>query len=379
MECSVCQSVKIRKYGTITRTVMTKEGKKKKVLQKYQCENGHVFRQQQKDFDDSFIEHVVYVYLRCLSLNTTIDIIREEYETDILSKGLILRFIEIVADKLPTIDDIDGLYHPIRSGYLAFDGLWFEFNGEEIVLLVCFDPETFDIVSAIWSKDENQEGYENLITQAVNKIGVVNVKGIYGDGDNGLLQGLKHLIPTVPFQLCVFHKELRMGQVVPVKSVKVSKRLTPYQRHDIKVFQFLFREVIYARSKDESVKALDRLKQYARSIQNEKFLKAYRSLIHNFKYTLTHFDYPHMRRDNNLIECFNSCLKPRLSLMKGFKKKENLDRYLKLFLLEFRFHPLKESRFKERQGNSPLEITGVFLPKYYNFIRFLRNELGFSY
>jgi len=358
---------------------MTKTGKKKKILQKYQCENGHVFREKSPDFDDSFIEHVVYVYLRCLSLNTTVDIVREEYEIDILNKGLILRFIEVVADKLPTLDDIDYLYYPKRSGYLAFDGLWFEFNGEEIVLLVAFDPETFDIVSALWSEDETQKGYEELITAAVNKIGAVNVKGVYGDGDNGLLQALKLLLPTVPFQLCVFHKELRMGQVVPVKSIKISKRLTPYQKHDIKVFQLLFREVIYASSKDESVKALERLKQYSRSIQNEKFLKAYRSLVHNFKYTLTHFDYPHMRRDNNLLECFNGILKPRLNLMKGFKKKENLDRYLKLFLLEFRFHPLKESRFKERLGNSPLEIAGVYLPKYYNFIRFLRQELKLSY
>lgn len=359
---------------------MTRQGKITRKTQAYRCNKGHYFTTFKEGvWDDSFIEFVVYVYLCCLSLNTTIDIIRANYEEDILTKGLILDFIETVADCLPTLDEIDYLYYPKRSGYLALDGLWFEFNGEQIVLLICFDPETFDIVSALWSKDETQKGYEELITDAVNKIRAVNVKGVYGDGDNGLLQALKVLLPTVPFQLCVFHKELKMGQIVPVKSVRVSKQLTPYQKHDIKVFQLLFREVIYASTKDESVKNLERLKSYVKTIQNEKFLKAYRSLIHNFKYTLTHFDYPHMRRDNNLLECFNSCLKPRLNLMKGFKKKENLDRYLKLFLLEFRFHPLKESRFKERNGNSPLEIAGVFLPKYYNFIRFLRKKLNLSY
>ena len=359
---------------------MTKKGKVQKRIQAYRCNNGHYFSFNKKGaWDVSFIESVVYIYLRCLSLNTTIDIVRMIYEEDLLTKGLILEFIESIADALPTIDDIDQLFNPIRSGYLAFDGVWFEFNGEEIVLLVAFDPETFDIVDALWSKDETQSGYEELITAAVNKIGAVNVKGCYGDGDNGLLQGLKLLLPTVPFQLCVFHKELRMGQVVPVKSITVSKRLTLYQKHDIKVFQLLFREVIYAESKEKSIEMLDHLKKYAKTIQNEKFLKAYRSLIHNFKYTLTHFDYPNMRRDNNLLECFNGILKPRLNLMKGFKKQENLDRYLKLFLLEFRFHPLKESRFKERQGNSPLEITGVYLPKFYNFLTFLRGHLNLSY
>jgi len=362
---------------------MFKKGKRTVKVQRYQCSNNHVFRAAAgNDWDDSFIERVVFIYLQCLSLNTTITIIREYYEEDILTKGLVLEFIESVADAIPGIDETDYLYYPKRSGYLAFDGVWFQFHREQIVLLVCFDPETFDIVSARWEDDETEAGYERLITEAVNKIKATSVKGVYADGDRGFLKALKRLLPTVPFQVCVFHKELRMGQVIPVKSVHVSKQMTTQTKHDIKVFQLLFREVIYAASKDASVTALDRLKRYVDSTEHkqpERFLKAYRSLAYNFKYTLTHFDHPHMKRDNNLLECFNGCIKPRLKLMKGFKKKENLDRYLKLFLLEFRFHPLKESRFKERNGNSPLQITGVLLPKFYNFLSFLRTTLHLSY
>lgn len=359
---------------------MFRQGMKKISIQRYQCKAGHVFRSSHvTDWDDGFVERVVFIYLQCLSLNTTITIIREFYTDDILTKGLILDFIEWTADALPTIDEVDNLYSPKRSGYLAFDGVWFQFGKSQIVLLVAFDPETFDVVAARFAEDETQAGYELLITDAVNKIGAINVKGLYGDGDKGLIQAQKHLLPTVPFQLCVFHKELKMGSIVPVKSVRVSKKLTVYQKHDIKVFQFLFREVIYASSKDESTKALEKLKQYAASTSNERFQKAVRSLVYNFKYTLTHFDHPHMRRDNNLLESFNSCIKPRLKLMKGFKKRDNLDRYLKLFLLEFRFHPLKESSFKERNGNSPLQIAGVLLPKFYNFLTFLRKELSLSY
>jgi len=383
MKCQRCGIERVKKDGTIKRKVMKKTGKETVTQQVYRCSNGHKFKADTVyEWDDGFIEHVVYVYLRCLSLNTTIDLIREQYEDDILTKGLILDFIESVADALPALDDIDRLYDPKRSGYLAVDGVWFSFGKEEIVLLVCFDPETFDIVSAVWSEDETEQSYENLITQAVNKIGATHVKGIYADGDKGFLKALKRLLPTVPFQLCVFHKELRMGQVVPVKSVRVSKKLTAQQKHDIKTFQLLFREVIYADTKEKSIEARDRLKRYVDSETHqyeERFLKAYRSLIHNFKYTLTHFDHPGMRRDNNLLECFNGIIKPRLDLMKGFKKKENIDRYLKLFLLEYRFRPLKESRFKDRNGNSPLEVAHVLLPKYYNYIYLLRTSLSLSF
>lgn len=359
---------------------MTKKGKVKLNVQTYRCQNGHYFiNHTVKLWDDLFIDAVVYVYLRCLSLNTTIDIVRMWCEEEVLTKRLILEFIEAVSDALPTLDDIDRLFNPVRSGYLAFDGVWFQFGKEQIVLLVAFDPETFDIVAARWEEDETQAGYEELISNVVEKIGAIKVKGTYGDGDKGLIGALKHLLPSVPFQMCVFHKELKMGQVVPVKSVRISRKLTAYQKHDIKVFQLLFRDVIYAASKDKSVEALERLKKYSRTLQNEKFLKAYRSLVHNFKYTLTHFDYPHMRRDNNLLENFNGYLKPRLRLMKGFKKKENLDRYLKLFLLEYRFHTLKESSFKERNGSSPLTLADVYLPKYFNFLTFLRTRLNLSY
>ena len=170
-----------------------------------------------------------------------------------------------------------------------------------------------------------------------------------------------------------------MGQLVPVKSLHHSKYFTPQQKHDIRTFQFLFREVIYAKTKEDSLKALEKLGTYVKQNPNERFLKAYRSLSKNFQYTLTHFNHVHMERDNNLLECFNGIIKPRLNLMKSFKKEDNLDRYLKLFLLEFRFRPLKESRFKDRRGQSPLESGGVFLPKYYNFIRFLREHFKLSF
>lgn len=378
--CPFCSSDKVSKNGFSRRDVMTKSGKQTYRVQKYRCMNNHIFRKNaQTSFSDSFIEHVVYVYLRCLSLNTTVDIIQETYEMDILSKQQVLAFLEEVADSLPTLEDVDSLLTPVRSGFVALDGTWFSFNDEQVVLLVAFDPVSFDIIAAAFEPDETEDGYTRLLTMVINKLGSHSLKGIYGDGDNGLLASLKKLIPFVPFQLCIVHKELRMGQLVPVKSIHHSKHFTDQQKHEIKEFQFLFREVIYAKTKEESVQALERLGKYVKQNPQERFLKAYRSLNRNFSLTLTHFVHPEMQRDNNLLECFNGIIKPRLKLMKSFKKKENLDRYLKLFLLEYRFRPLKESAFKDRRGQSPLQLSNVYLPKYYNFITYLRTHFSLSF
>ncbi|MBU0467298.1 MAG: transposase [Nanoarchaeota archaeon] len=359
---------------------MSKSNKRKKRVQNYRCENGHSFNfQKDENYTNSFIEFVVFVYLNCLSLNITINIIRAYYEDDILSKATILRFLENTADEVPDIDSIDNIFHPKRSGYLALDGVWFSFRGRQVVMLVCFDPETFDVIEAIWSLEECEESYTQLLMKVSKKLGVKNIKGIYGDGDKGLMKALKTHFPLVPFQLCIVHKEMRMGQLVPVKSVNVSKRLALKSKKEILEFQDKFRAVIYAETKKESYLSLKELKHYVDNSDQERFKKAYRSLRHNFKYTLTHFDHDDMLRDNNIIECFNGIIKPRLKLMRGFKKYQNMDRYLKLFILNYRFHKLKESRFEERRGLCPLECAEVVLPEMNNFLTFLRNSLNLNY
>ncbi len=378
--CPVCSSGNVKKDGFIERKVMKKKGRETVKVQAYRCENGHYFKGNAlTTFDDSFIEYVVYVYLRCLSLNTTVDIVRAMYEEDVLTKAQVLSFITDVSDALPTLDDIDRLFNPKRSGVLAMDGVWFQYGDEEIVLFVAFDPVSFDIITALWQKEENYPGYKALLEKVLQKIPKEKITGIYGDGDLGLLQGLKEYLPAVPFQLCVVHKEIRMGMLVPVKSVNISRRMDEKKKEEIRTFQQLYRNCIYADSKEEAKQNLHILKKHIDASPYEMFKKAYRSLAYNFDLTLTHFDNPHMERDNNLLECFNGILKPRLNLMKGFKKKDNISRYLKLFLLEFRFRPLKESRFKERRNQTPLQLGEVYMVKYYNFINFLRTHLNLHF
>jgi len=63
--------------------------------------------------------------------------------------------------------------------------------------------------------------------------------------------------------------------------------------------------------------------------------------------------------------------------MKGFKIYKNLDRYLKLFLIEFRFHYLKESSFKDRNGKSLLESAGTIYRNSTTFYRFFIKNYTF--
>ncbi|OGM33445.1 hypothetical protein A3D00_00825 [Candidatus Woesebacteria bacterium RIFCSPHIGHO2_02_FULL_38_9] len=245
ISCSFCGSSKIKKNGFLTKAVMFKSGKKIVKVQAFRCENGHLFKANGNllSWSDSFIEYAVFVYLKCLSLNTTIDIIRATYELDLLTKSQILLFIEWVADPLPTLDDIDRLFSPVRSGYLAFDGVWFSFGREEVALLVCFDPVTFDVICANWEKEEGYDGYTRLIRNVTEKLPKTKIKGIYGDGDAGLILALKRYFPVTPFQLCVVHKSIRMQATIPLKNAVKNRYISKEVKEELLTFAGLFKDL----------------------------------------------------------------------------------------------------------------------------------------
>lgn len=379
--CPVCGLERYQKRGKIKVEKMTKDGIKIFEYQAYRCFNNHFFSENthQAKFTNSFIEYAVICYLRSFSLNTTIDFLRIQYEKDVLSKQKLLEFIVTVADRLPDLDDIDNLLHPKRSGYLAFDGVWYKYRGLSFVLLIIFDPVTFDIISYCISERETFNSYQRLIQKALPKLETIKVKGLYGDGDRGLIKALKLYFPNTPIQVCVVHKEFRLGQLLPFKRAYIGKTLTWKFKQKVILFKETVESILYAESKEKVQEQLEVLKKFMEKEKDEKFHKAFASLRYNFKYILTHFDHPDMERDNNIIEGFNSIISRRLRLLKGFKKPANIERYIKLILLDYRFHEFVESRFVKRRNKTPLELAGVTLSSYYNFIKLLRESLNLNF
>lgn len=379
--CPKCQKRAGKKAGKIQLERVGRTGLQKRTVQAYRCMNGHLFAPGNihSAFTNSFIEYVVVLYLRSLSLNTVIQVVRLQLEQELLSKQAILEFIETVADKLPSLDEIDNLFYPRRSGYLALDGVWYKYRGINFVLLVCFDPVTFDVISYLVCGKESFESYQKLIKGVTLKLKHVSIKGVYCDGDRGLIKAVKLSFPGIPIQTCVVHKEFRLGQLLPFKRAYIGKSLDPEFKEKVRFFKEITESIIYAETKREAKENFDQLQNFMVKQKDEKLKKAFGSLKYNFKYLLTHFDHPEMERDNNIIEGFNSIIKRRLKLLKGFKKPTNIDRYIKLALLDYRFHEFIESRFVKRRNKTPLELAGVSLPEYYNFIKYLREALNLDF
>lgn len=322
-----------------------------------------------KQITPKMLNWIGFVYLRSLSLYNTVEIIRSYFEKDYLSKDLILKHLEDLADLLPSVTELTAKLNPVRSGYYAFDGMWFKYAGEEMVLIICFDVVTLDLVNYLIATDENYNSYSELfdsITKSEPDI-LPNAKGFYLDGELGLLKLIRERYPNVPLQLCVFHKYTRSNQIIPFVRAKGINKII---KHKIE-------KVLFASSKDDATQALDDLKRYAREHhENERLKKIVGVLKRNFHLLLTHFDNPEMSPYNNVLEGFNHIIKRRIRLMKGFKKELNIERWFKLMLLDYRFHQIHSSKFPGRNGSSPLELAEVDLPKYHNWITLVRKKFG---
>jgi uncharacterized protein YeeX (DUF496 family) len=316
-------------------------------------------------YTTKMVEYVAFMYLRSLSFNQVIAILGAYYEQDVFTKDRLIDHIEQLADRIPDNEQISQWLKPHRSGYYALDGIWLKYRGEDIILLILFDVCTLDVVSYCVARDETEQTYTQLIQPALPEI-AATIKGLFCDGEPGLLKALKAHFPETPLQLCVFHKYQRVGEIIPF--------IRPKTKLD-KEIKKRVGQVLFAETKQIAVTKLHELEQFAKKHQNyEKLRQVIGVIRRNFDLLMTHFDHPEMSPYNNILEGFNYIIKRRTKLMKGFKKPINIKRWLKLIILDWRFHPLKESRFQARNNFSPLQLAGVKLPKIYNWLMYVRKN-----
>lgn len=368
--CPRCGSATI-KYGYRTYQVFTLFDWKVYKLPRFRCPTcSHQFCMNTNMigmFDVKVIEQVAFMYLRSISFQSIVAIMQSWFEKRVFSKRILIQHIEYLVDTLPSSSVITAWLKPKRSGYYALDGTWLKYRGKDFVLLIIFDVETLDIVSWQIAIDETYEAYKKLLKSNYDEI-KIDINGLFCDGDPGLLQALKELFPGVPIQLCVFHKYARAGQIMSFIRIK--------NEFDREIKQMV-KAVLFAQSKQEAIDNLNKLKRFARvHREHQKLKKIIGVLKRNFDLLLTHFDNPEMSPYNNVLEGFNHLVKRKTNLMKGFKKPINISRWIKLIMLDWRFHKITSSIFKERNGKSPLELAGCQLPIMYNWMSFIRKHFS---
>ncbi|MEI7513483.1 MAG: transposase [bacterium] len=316
-------------------------------------------------FDIEVVEQAAFMYLRSVSFNGVIAIIQSWFDKTVFSKDILIDHLERLTSSLPSNQEITAWLKPKRSGYYALDGTWMKYRGRDFVLLIIFDVVTLDVINWVVANEENETNYTKLLKGCDSEIRPI-LKGFFCDGDPGLLKSLRTLFSGTAIQLCVFHKYARCGQLISFKRIK--NEIDREIKNKVEA-------VLFAKSKQDALDNLVILKRYAQEHQQNKKLQDLIGVLkRNFELLLTHFDNPEMSPYNNVLEGFNYIVKRKTNLMKGFKKPINIGRWIKIIMLDWRFHKLTESEYPTRKNKSPLEIASCELPKIYNWLKFVRQN-----
>ena len=106
------------------------------------------------------------MYLRAMSFQSIVDILRSWFDEDVFSKDVLIGHIGELSDRLPSHREVTERLRPKRSGYYALDGTWMKLRGEDFVLLIVLDVRTLDIVSWRVTEEESEASYAKLVHQA---------------------------------------------------------------------------------------------------------------------------------------------------------------------------------------------------------------------
>lgn len=135
-------------------------------------------------------------------------------------------------------------------------GGWYKYKDLNFVVLIYFDPKTLDIISYLVANKESYSSYQLLINKIKIKLKNITIKGFYCDGNRGLIKALKLDFPFYPIQVCVVHKEFRLGQLLPFKRAFKGKTLKDDFRQKVIFFKEKVESIIYTKDKNRQKKIL---------------------------------------------------------------------------------------------------------------------------
>lgn len=259
-------------------------------------------------------------------------------------------FLEWAEKHSPSLYETSLMCRPSWSGHLQVDGKHLLVNNTWVVLLIAVDIYTMDVPMAVLCYEENTVSFRFLI-ETLLKL-KYPFRSLTTDLGKGFVKESQILLPGVPHQVCSVHLQRYLDQRVPKRPQK-DKEL-------ILQFRGMAQNLLQARN----------LAQYERNLSEFKALgieaaqihagcqSIYRCIIKYQDCLKQHYQDEDIQNNSNTVECVISHISGKLNQVKKFESFLGAHYTLTLSMLYWRLHPFTTSRFKERNGKSPLFLAG---------------------
>ena len=291
-------------------------------------------------------------------LNRSLRKVKTSKAVGLVSKDTILKIVIKVALKLPLITKLNTTLEITWSGRYLLDATFFKVHGQSRALLILADAQSLDLIDCQIADLENYQTWYSFLLRIKSYLNPQTMRVFFvSDGKKGLHQALKELFPHVPRQLCIAHKQRRINQLLSLV----------YGTPIDKMFGHLAHRAIGASSQSEYFAYFNLLLEFLKPSFFGKLSEPHqhklKRIIGTIRYQRTelhtrfHCELIGHDTTTNILEGINSFFKERLNLMKGLKSDSNVEPMIKLLVYYYRFHPFTASRFKERNGQRPIELN----------------------
>lgn len=329
---------------------------------KYKCKNcSYIFtanKERRSRYDSvAFQAKLTYEYL----LNRSLRKIKTSKVTNKISKDRILQIVLTVSSLLPDPHEINKRLNIKWSGRFALDAVFVKLKGKSYPVFLLSDFSSLDIIDCHIADKENYYSWKAFLLKAIKRNNIkAIIKFFVSDGKKGLHQALSELFPDIPSQVCISHKLRRIHQIIP------HIRGGGYD----KLFARLAQSFINAPIQEAADSYLNILIDFKNSseynswmeIRQNKLNKIIGSLRFQKSKLQTRYSYPELINNDittNHLEGINGFLKERLKLMRGIKNPNNFQLHIKLLIHYYRFHKFTSSKFKTRNGCSPISLNNI--------------------
>lgn len=330
-------------------------------IQRYRCTScGHPFTAPRTDarFSDAVIAEIVWEW----SCKRSVRNVKTSTRFGRISKDAVLGLVVAAGRALPPLGAVSRALGIQWSGRFALDGIFGKVAGTSVVVLICSDLVSLDVVAYGIYDTERYASWADFLQQLRALLAdQLDPQFFVSDGKRGLHQALSEVFHRTPRQLCTAHKLRRVFQIIPrirgdaydqmIAHIAARAILAPDAR-EFRVYVSLliqFRKDPFHGRRSE-----------AHQRKLAKVIGALRFQQHQLH---TRYRQPDLIGDDHTTNShegsINGFLKERFRLMRGFKAPDHVEPIVRLLITYYRFHRFTSSRYPERNGLRPIELNVI--------------------
>jgi transposase-like protein len=267
-----------------------------------------------------------------------------------VSSATAYRWVKAAAHQCKSPLEASTELQPVWGGSLQLDAFHVSVEGCARWAFLTLDSETQDIPHARVLRNERDPRRIAKMCIELRDVLHYRPKIIVVDGNPSVLKAVRSIYPSVPIQLCVWHKEQTINKILPNRKINANQR-----ELKVKIHEFLC-----ANTLNEADTAYQFLIENSLIWPEKKSQNAIISLNRDRESLLAHFyvdakfgltEEKRAPRTTSVTEGTISRFRLKLHQVHGFKSFENLPGLLNLLFMHHRAVPFRSGRDKR----SPLQ------------------------